>query len=118
DNARLVQAGTKMDASAKSALRSVAIALLALWIEAEGNRQHSDDSGAPRDRVVDFLAWAHPASPGCGPPSDATIEVPAPGLVRLDFEVACGGSRRPLVAVVETREGKGVWQIAEGFETA
>ncbi len=81
-------------------------------------RQPSDASAVPPgDRLLEFLTWAHPAAGGCAPPSDPRIVARWPDRLRVDFAILCGAERHELAAVLETREGKGVWQVAEGFET-
>src|SRR5262245_57632890 len=66
--------------------------------------------------VASFLEWAHPPQGTCS--AVERIEVVtrwAEGL-RVRFETPCGDGRRSLGAVLETREGAGVWQVSGGFE--
>ena len=79
----------------------------------DGPRQPAD---ALFDRVVDFLAWAHPASGGCGTPVDVAVTDRAAEGIAAHYEVLCQGMKRPVESILETRQAESVWQVTRGFE--
>jgi len=85
------------------------------------SRQPADDRQAHPDvpspeRVADFLSWAHPSSEECTAASGIKAKAIAEHRIRVDFEIDCRSGRQVLAAILDTREGNGVWQIVEGFE--
>ncbi|HEU4402500.1 MAG TPA: energy transducer TonB, partial [Candidatus Polarisedimenticolia bacterium] len=68
-------------------------------------------------RVAEFLSWAYPDEPGCRAPSGLKILQRWAGGLRVGYDVPCPNPRR-LEAVLLTREGEGVWQVARGFEAS
>jgi TonB family protein len=108
------------------ALRAVAPLLLAVGLlsapagarpgiahVADGPRQTAD---ALFDRLVDFLAWAHPAGGGCGTPMDVAVTDRTAEEIVAHYEVLCQGVKRGVEAILETRQGESVWQVTRGFE--
>ncbi|MFQ5876359.1 MAG: hypothetical protein ACE5JH_01515 [Acidobacteriota bacterium] len=87
--------------------------------DAHGDRtgRRGVDGGADAviDRVIEFLAWAHPPESGCGPPADVELVRRWPGRIWIRYEIVCGAARR-LEAVLEVRESGGIRQIHGGFE--
>jgi PPIC-type peptidyl-prolyl cis-trans isomerase-like protein/TonB-like protein len=81
---------------------------------ADGGRPDPDDPLAAR--AADFLSWAHPPSEECGGASRIRTRAVADQRFRVDFEIVCRSGRRSLAAILDSREGKGVWQVVEGFE--
>jgi hypothetical protein len=74
--------------------------------------------GDPRGAALaEFLEWAHPAGGGCAPVEGIEVVARWPGGLRAAYVVPCAGERRRLEAILETREGQSVWQVAAGFET-
>jgi TonB family protein len=66
--------------------------------------------------IAEFLDWAHPAEGGCAPVEHIAILARWPGGMRVAFEVPCADARQSLQAILETRVGQGVWQVAAAFE--
>jgi len=67
--------------------------------------------------LADFLAWAHPPGPDCGAIDRIEVVTRWAGGLRVRFEQPCGAAGRlRFGAILVTREGGGVWQVAAGFE--
>ena len=80
-------------------------------------RQPADGLALPvSESLREFLSWAHPRGNDCGPPTGVRLLERWPQTLRVEYDIACGQDLRHLEAVLMTREGKGVWQVAEGFE--
>jgi hypothetical protein len=69
-----------------------------------------------QDRVSDLLDWAHPAVGDCDSPSGVRIVSRFDEGVLVRFEQRCGGTLRPLAAVLRVRREGEIWQVAGGFE--
>ncbi|HUD72227.1 MAG TPA: energy transducer TonB [Dongiaceae bacterium] len=83
-------------------------------------QQAAAPSGAPdlfAAGLADFLEWAHPAAGDCGAVDRIEVITRWSGGLRVRFEVPCAAARRRLEAILETREGPGVWQVSAGFES-
>jgi hypothetical protein len=65
----------------------------------------------------DFVEWAHPPSEGCDPVSSIDVVSRFAGGLRARYDMTCHGVRRSYEAILETREGAGVWQVSQGFES-
>jgi hypothetical protein len=65
----------------------------------------------------DFVEWAHPSADGCEGVASIDVVSRFPGGLRARYEIVCHGTRRGYEAILETREGTGVWQVSQGFET-
>jgi TonB family protein len=69
-----------------------------------------------RARLLDFFAWAHPATgPGCGGPAAVEVVERWDGRVRARVRLACAEPAQ-LEAILTTREQDGIWQVTAGFE--
>ncbi len=91
-------------------------------------RQPPDGLPEPAsENLREFLTWAHPVERGCRPPEQIEILDRWTGGLRVRFRVICARTEPipraepiprtdTLEAVLETREGPGVWQVAGGFE--
>jgi len=67
--------------------------------------------------LADFLQWAHPPGPDCGAVDRIEVVTRWAGGLRARFERPCGAAGRlRFGAILMTREGGGVWQVAAGFE--
>jgi len=67
--------------------------------------------------LADFLQWAHPAGPDCGAVDRIEVVSRWAGGLRVRFEQPCGAAGQlRFGAILMTREGGGVWQVAAGFE--
>ena len=67
--------------------------------------------------LADFLQWAHPPGPDCGAVDRIEVVTRWAGGLRVRFEQPCGAAGRlRFGAILVTREGGGVWQVAAGFE--
>jgi TonB family protein len=77
-------------------------------------------SAPPGDRLAEglaeFVAWAQAGQGGCAPASGIRAIERWDGGVRARYEIVCGGRTRALEAILKTREGQGVWQVAAGVE--
>lgn len=67
--------------------------------------------------LAEFLEWAHPPAGDCGAVDRIEVVSRWSGGLRVRFEVPCAPGRRRLEAILETREGPGVWQVSAGFES-
>jgi TonB family protein len=67
--------------------------------------------------LLEFVTWAHPTGPACAPPGGIQVIERWPGGLRAAYDITCGKATQRLESVFVTREGKGVWQVAEGFES-
>jgi len=67
--------------------------------------------------LAEFLQWAHPPGPDCGAVDRIEVVTRWAGGLRARFEQPCGAAGRlRFGAILMTREGAGVWQVAAGFE--
>ena len=66
--------------------------------------------------LVEFLGWAHPPDAQCSAVEHIEVLARWHDGMRVRFEVPCLAGTRALEAILETREGNGVWQVAAGIE--
>ena len=101
-------------------LSAALLAAIPVTGQAETQRRRESDGKGDRrlaDRLIEFLAWAHPADEGCRPPIDVRIVNTWEEGFWARYLVACGDAPAvSLDGVFRTREGEGVWQVHGGFE--
>ena len=91
------------------------IALLVVALVAPIDRQYPDEARQNRDEALkEFLAWSDPATEECGPPGKLKVVRRWPGFIRVRFERPCNPPV-PFDALLEIREGLGVWQVHGGY---
>lgn len=91
------------------------IALLVVALVVPFDRHHPDEPKQRWDEALEeFLSWADPGTEGCAPPGKIKVVRRWPGFIRVRFERPC---EKPASfdALLEIREGKGVWQVHGGY---
>ncbi|HET6277308.1 MAG TPA: energy transducer TonB, partial [Candidatus Polarisedimenticolia bacterium] len=90
------------------------IALIVLALLVPFDRQYPDEAGQQWDEALEeFLVWSDPATEECGPPEKIKVVRRWPGFIRVRFERPCEPA--PFDALLEIREGQGVWQVHGGY---
>lgn len=93
--------------------RMVPLLLVALVVPCA--RQYPDAGKQQRDEsLAEFLAWAEPASGECGSPEKIKVVRQWPGFIRVRFTRPCDPPAS-FDALLEIREGAGVWQVHGGY---
>lgn len=91
------------------------VALLVLALVVSFDRQYPDETKQRRaEALADFIAWADPATEDCGPPEKIKVVRRWPGFIRVRIDRPCA-SPASRDALLEIREGRGVWQVHGGF---
>ena len=93
--------------------RTVPLLLIVLAVPIA--RHYADERKQQRaEALAEFLAWAEPATDACGSPQKIKVVRRWPRFIRVRYQRPCD---RPVTfdALLEIREGSGVWQVRGGF---
>jgi hypothetical protein len=78
-------------------------------------RQYPDEKKERRaEALAEFLAWADPATEECGSPEKIKVVRRWPGFLRVRYQRPCAPPAS-FDALLEIREGAGVWQVRGGY---
>jgi hypothetical protein len=78
-------------------------------------RQYPDEKKERRaEALAEFLAWADPATEECGSPEKIKVVRRWPGFLRVRYQRPCDPPAS-FDALLEIREGAGVWQVRGGY---
>lgn len=94
-------------------MRRVAL-LLVLALVVPVDRQYPDEKKQRRaEALAEFLGWSDPATEECGPLEKVKVVRRWPGFIRVRYEKPCDPPTSS-DALLEIREGPGVWQVHGG----